>query len=109
MRRHAGSIVLVCILVSIGCASANVDLGWKSGWSPADTTKTDLLASGGLFNLVAYEVTDHEQANCTLANAAIRKEWYDARTQIWEKWLTGRPGRLCCPMRGKHIRTQSCV
>jgi hypothetical protein len=83
MRPHT---LFICLFVSIGCVSAFVDLGWKAGWSPADTSKTDRLAAEGLFKLAAYQVTGHAQANCTLANAAVRREWY-ARSHVWDLWL----------------------
>lgn len=66
---------LACALASIGFTAATADLGWKQGWVPADTSATDQLAAKGLFNLAAYEAQGHRQANCSLANAAVRREW----------------------------------
>lgn len=66
---HGRFVVLAYVLASIGCTI---------GWTPADTSKTDLLAAKGLFNLAAYEAQGHKQANCSLANAAVRREWYGA-------------------------------
>lgn len=73
--RHAGLTLLSCLIFSIGYVSASEDLGWSSGWQPADTSKTDLLAADGLWKLASYKATGHAQANCTLANAAVRREW----------------------------------
>ncbi|KAH8601176.1 tyrosinase [Bisporella sp. PMI_857] len=73
-----GLMVLKCLLFFIGCAcgtSIEGVLGWKNGWFPADTTKTDRLAAGGLFKLAASQVFGNRQENCTLANAAVRREW----------------------------------
>jgi hypothetical protein len=51
-------------------------LGWKAGWTPAPSTKTDLLAAEALRKLKAYYAGNHMPGNCTLENAAVRKEWY---------------------------------
>lgn len=44
-------------------------------WTPASTINTDRLAAIGLGKLAVYEAT-HGNGHCTLANAAIRREWY---------------------------------
>jgi hypothetical protein len=44
-------------------------------WIPASTIKTDSLAAIGLAKLAVYEAT-HGDGHCTIANAAIRREWY---------------------------------
>ena len=72
---HAGFVAVAYCLASIGYATAATNLGWKPGWKPADTSATDLLAAKGLFNLGLYELEGHRQANCSLANAAVRREW----------------------------------
>lgn len=47
-----------------------------AAWTPADTSQTDVLVAQGLQNLAYYEIQGNVQANCSLANAAIRSEWY---------------------------------
>lgn len=77
MRCHTSVIILSFFLVAIGFVNADSkQLGWKSGWQPADTSQTDQLAADGLLNLAAYELDSHVQANCSLADAALRREWY---------------------------------
>lgn len=65
-----------CLLVLIGYVNSIVNLEWKVGWRPADTSKTDLLATRGLAKLAAYQARDYAQSNCTFNNIAIRREWY---------------------------------
>jgi hypothetical protein len=77
MRCHTGVVILSSFLVAIGFVNAGSEqLGWKYGWQPADTSQTDQLAAEGLLNLAAYELDGHLQANCSLADAALRREWY---------------------------------
>jgi hypothetical protein len=68
----------VAAILSAGCvcAAGTTNLGWKAGWTPADTSKTDRLAANGLLQLAQFEVFGQEQtSNCTIANAAVRVEW----------------------------------
>ncbi|KAN0106125.1 Di-copper centre-containing protein [Hyaloscypha variabilis] len=49
-----------------------------SAFTPASTTSTDLLAANGLINLAINQIElafTGKQGSCTLANAAIRREW----------------------------------
>ena len=49
---------------------------YVAAWTPADTNQTDVLAAQGLANLAYYEIQGNVQANCSLSNATIRREWY---------------------------------
>jgi hypothetical protein len=66
--RYSRFFTLVYSIAAIGCASA---------WTPADTSKTDLLAAQALLKLGVYEAQGHTTSNCSLANAAVRREWYE--------------------------------
>lgn len=69
-------MILNCILLIIGSVSASGTLlGWKYGWMPADTSRTDRLAADSLFKLSASQVLGNTQSNCTLANTGVRREW----------------------------------
>lgn len=72
-------MLCAAFVFSIGCVDANADanvLGWKAGWTPADTSKTDALAANGLLQLARYEVFSGEShETCNLANAAVRRDW----------------------------------
>lgn len=49
-----------------------------SAFSPASTCKTDALAAKGLENVAAHQAklpSNGTEGDCTLANAAIRREW----------------------------------
>ncbi|TAQ89355.1 hypothetical protein B7494_g2355 [Chlorociboria aeruginascens] len=50
-------------------------LGWKPGWTPADTSLTDSLAANAFSNLTTYGIQDNGQAYCSWSNVAIRREW----------------------------------
>jgi len=69
------NIVIGSLLVILASVSCTTDLGWKAGWLPAGTPLTDRLSAQALLNLAAYEAQGHTQANCSLANAAVRREW----------------------------------
>jgi tyrosinase len=53
--------------------------GSGSGFTPASTTSTDLLAANGLLNLAINQIENafsgKQQGSCNLANAAVRREW----------------------------------
>jgi len=70
------SIILSCVAYLIGCTNATNPLGWKDGWFPAKTDQTDRLAADSLFKFGLAQVLDKGQRNCTLANTAVRREWY---------------------------------
>ena len=92
-----------CALVAIGCVNASPEnLAWKSGWQPADTSQTDRLAAEGLWNLVLFDYEGHSQANCSLADAAVRKEWYASHGWLSRLRLIW-SGRLSHPGRGRLI------
>jgi tyrosinase len=46
-----------------------------AAWTAASTTQTDILAAKGLINLAIYEKAGHSQANCSISQVSIRKEW----------------------------------
>ena len=108
---HICFAALASVLACIGCATATADLGWAPGWQPADTTATDILVAKGLFNLAAYEAQGHKQANCSLANAAVRREWYAVLLHEFDlrMLLTVHSGRHCSHMRGRHILMRCCA
>lgn len=74
---HQRSFRVWCAFALLAAGHVSADLGWKAGWQPANTWKTDLLAANGLIQLAEYEVfSGQRQANCSLANAAVRRDWY---------------------------------
>lgn len=49
-----------------------------SAFTPASTTSTDFLAAQGLINLAINQIElafQGKEGSCTLANAAVRREW----------------------------------
>jgi tyrosinase len=66
-------------LLVASAASAYNSGGSDSGFTPASTTSTDLLAANGLLNLAINQIQNafsgKQQGTCTLANAAVRREW----------------------------------
>jgi hypothetical protein len=42
---------------------------------PASTGQTDFLAGKGLLNVAISQILGHRQSNCSLTNAAVRREW----------------------------------
>lgn len=74
MQFENAIVVLLSALGSVRGASAS-DLGWKIGWKPAPSIRTDFLAAQGLVRLAEDVVFGHGHTNCSLTNAAKRKEW----------------------------------
>lgn len=74
-----GSLVSVLCLFSsltFAVSDASSTLSWKEGWQPAPSYQTDFLAAEALSKLAAYYAANSTQDNCTLENAAVRREWY---------------------------------
>ena len=86
MRQNSLLVCYAALALSIRCVSADTDsytnpLGWKAGWFPADTSKTDILATNGLIQLAKFEQSN-PPAPCNLATAAVRREWYATKNSI---------------------------
>lgn len=74
MQFKKALFMLLSVLGSVRGASTS-DLGWKIGWKPAPSTQTDFFAAQGLARLAEDNILGHGHANCSLTNAAKRKEW----------------------------------
>jgi tyrosinase len=79
MRFQALAPLLVASAASAYNSGPTYNSGSGSGFTPASTTSTDLLAANGLLNLAINQIQNafqgKQQGSCTLANAAVRREW----------------------------------
>jgi tyrosinase len=78
MRFLSLAPLLVASAASAYNSGPNYNYGSDSGFTPASTTSTDLLAANGLLNLAISQIQNAfqgKQGSCTLANAAVRREW----------------------------------
>lgn len=70
------SLAWIFASVAFAASDATAIFGWKAGWMPAPSVKSDLLAAQALVKLKAYYAENGAQSNCTLENVAVRREWY---------------------------------
>ena len=79
MRFQALAPLLVASAASAYNSGPTYNSGSGSGFTPASTTSTDLLAANGLLNLAINQIENafsgKQQGSCNLANAAVRREW----------------------------------
>jgi hypothetical protein len=74
-----------------------------SAWKPASTVDTDILAAAGLVKLGVWEAL-HGVGNCSLANAAIRQEWYSTSQSMRSSIANQEIGHNFSHLREKLIR-----